>query len=148
MDRFYLVNIAFFRNYSDFFAMSNRLKDRLTDKGLIISHQPEAENIMFPLRNSKFLNIFDYSEILRKKFNINAKLGEKEAIVPELETRNDRQISNIEKRVYMGLLANPDVVDNHVGKKIGVTRQSITKIRRRLEADGLIGYARIPIWSF
>jgi DNA-binding Lrp family transcriptional regulator len=144
MDRFNIVMMGLYRNYSEYFASTLAIKEKLISGKLIISQAENEENTLFPLRYSKILKLFEFSEIARKEFGIDGKLGAVEAVVPELETRHERKMSNIEKKVYMGLLMNPGIVDNLVGKKIGVTRQSVTKIRKRFESDGLIEYTRLP----
>jgi biotin operon repressor len=44
----------------------------------------------------------------------------------------------------LGLVRFPGLADNEVAGKIGVTRQSVTKIRKRLESERLLAEARIP----
>jgi hypothetical protein len=62
----------------------------------------------------------------------------------KIEKPEPRPLSRIEKKVYLGLIRYPDLVDNEVARKIGVTRQSVTKIRKRLESDRLLATVRVP----
>ena len=53
-------------------------------------------------------------------------------------------MTRLEKRVFLGLTRYPELSDNGVGKRIGVSRQSVSKMRKRFESERLLVQAQIP----
>jgi len=98
--------------------------------------------IHFPFEMTKIHNFFDMSNLLKRHFALDLSLPEERD-----EERNVKVIpdafTKIQKKVYHGLVSYPDLLDNRIARKIGVTRQSVTKMRKRFEADGLIKSLRL-----
>ena len=142
-DRFQLLTMSFHKNYTDSFMSDETLRLEFHKKGLVDLDSYHTVECIFPLELTKLINIFDFSELVRKRFNLKAK-GDENPTQPAKAPSGPTALSNIEKKVYQGLIANPDIVDNSVAKKIGVTRQSVTKIRKRLQSEGLLLTAKLP----
>ena len=142
-DRFQLLTMSFHRNYTDSFMSDEALHLEFHEKGLVNLDSYHTVESIFPLELTRLINIFDFSELVRKRFNLREK-GDAAATAPDKAPSGLRKMSNIEKRVYQGLIANPDIVDNAIAHKIGITRQSVTKIRKRFQSEGLFATTKLP----
>lgn len=109
--------------------------DYLEHDTLEISH--------FPFGQSSFFRYFDYAPLLKGTFDLKFKDGAK-AIDTNLEGDDPRNLTKIERKTLLGLVKYPDMLDNSVARKIGVTRQSVTKMKKRFETEGLLNTLKIP----
>jgi len=137
--------LSFNRNFSAARSNTERFLRVYSESEFLLSEGYEA--IHFPFALSRVSNFFDCSELLARDFG----LPEAEGRRPPREERRDTfegaravELSRIEKKVYRGLIANPDMHDSSVAKQIDVTRQTVTKMRRHFEALGLLKLVRIP----
>jgi DNA-binding MarR family transcriptional regulator len=142
-DQNHLVMFSMCRNYTDAWTDAERSQQLLTDKGVLAGRTARQQTVIFPLNQTKLLRFFDFSRILTKLYGLEY-FGPEPQVTVNLETPQPRRLSRIEKRVFLGLVRHPDLVDNDVAKRIGVTRQSVTKIRKRLESEGLLATVRVP----
>jgi len=142
-DRFQLLTMSFHKNYTDLYISEETLRAQFHDKSLTEPESHHTVQSIFPLELTRLINIFDFSELVRKRFDLKVK-SETTPTPAAKSPPGQTTLSNIEKKVYQGLIANPDIVDNSIAKKIGVTRQSVTKIRRRLQSEGLLLTAKLP----
>jgi hypothetical protein len=142
-DANHLVMFSMCRNYTDAWTDAERSQQLLTDKGVLPARPPRKQTVIFPLNQTKLLRFFDFSKILGQLFGLEDTGPEPEMNV-KLESLQPFWPSRIEKRVYLGLIRHPELVDNDVARRIGVTRQSVTKIRKRLESEGLLSAIRVP----
>jgi len=131
------------RNYTDAWTDAEKGHQQLVDKGVLAGRLARKQTVIFPLNQTKLLRFFDFSNILNQQYGLEYPVLDPPVNV-KLETPGPRRLSRIEKRVYLGLVRHPDHVDNDVARKIGVTRQSVTKIRKRLESEGLLSTIRVP----
>ncbi|MEM2899572.1 MAG: hypothetical protein QXT63_02165 [Thermoplasmata archaeon] len=82
------------------------------------------------------------SNLLKRHFALDLNLPEEKneeknvKVLPETFTK-------IQKKVFHGLVYYPDTLDNRIARKIGVTRQSVTKMRKRFESEGLLKSIRV-----
>jgi DNA-binding MarR family transcriptional regulator len=100
------------------------------------------EYVLFPFEVSNLINLFDYSFVLRQV------MIKEQCKVPKLDLKykkiEKRSLTSKEKSVLMSLVQNPTLPDNSVAKKVGVSRQALSNMRQRFEADGLIKTMNIP----
>lgn len=118
--------------YSNIVYSKNNL---LSDEGI--------KHIFFPLKLSKILRFFDYAPILKYDFNINIK-DEKPKIEFDSKEILVREFTENEKLVLYALVKYPDMNDGEIAKKVSMTRQSVNKMRKKFEEEGLIKLMRIP----
>lgn len=101
----------------------------------------------FPFVQSRIYNTFECASLLAREFAIEEE-AEKRRAAGEggepFEAIRPVELSRVEKKVYRGLIANPDLLDSSVAKQIDVTRQTVTRMRKRFEAAGLIKTVRVP----
>jgi DNA-binding Lrp family transcriptional regulator len=96
----------------------------------------------FPFEITKFYNNFSFAQLLKRAF----KLDDLPDPAPQEVIIKPQQIpmSNLEKAVLYSLIKYPDLADNRIAQKVGVSRQAIAKIRKKFENNGIIRYAHIP----
>jgi DNA-binding MarR family transcriptional regulator len=142
-DRSHLVIFSMCRNYTDAWTDSEKGFQQLAEKGALAGAPARRETVIFPLNQTRLLRFFDFSAILGQAFGVG-----RPPAGPPLDLKPEppipRRLSRIEKRVFLGLVRFPELADNEVAVKIGVTRQSVTKIRRRFESERLLAEARLP----
>jgi len=106
--------------------------------------------LAYPLTN--LMNFFDFAPLLNRLFDLGEKNGGKSQVAP---TRIDKksgqskavmvpELSLTEKKVLFGLVKYPEVPDKSLSSKIDVSRQVVSKIRRKLETEGYVRPAVIP----
>jgi DNA-binding MarR family transcriptional regulator len=138
--------LSYNRDYSTAKSNTERFFRVYSENEFLLSEGYEA--VHFPFSQSRVYTLFDCAPLLAADFGINH--GPKRAGAREgsnganFETIRTVELSKIEKRVYRGLIANPDLHDSSVAKHIDVTRQTVTKMRKRFESAGLIKTVRIP----
>ena len=138
-----LVLFSMCRNYTDAWTDAEKGYQQLAEKGALAGRLGRKQTVIFPLNQTKLLRFFDFSKVLDQAYSLEYAAPEPPVSV-KLETSGPRRLSRIEKRVLLGLVRHPDLVDNDVARKIGVTRQSVTKIRKRLESERLLVTIRVP----
>jgi DNA-binding MarR family transcriptional regulator len=138
-----LVLLSMCRNYTDAWTDAERGYQQLADRGVLAGRLARRQTMIFPLNQTKLLRFFDFSKILGQVYGLDHTAPDPPVNV-RLEAAGPRRLSRIEKRVYLGLVRHPDLVDNDISRKIGITRQSVTKIRKRLESERLLATIRVP----
>ncbi|MGQ9582882.1 MAG: hypothetical protein ACUVV6_05130 [Thermoplasmatota archaeon] len=138
-----LLILLLCRSYTEAWADIERIHVLLAEGDALSRPPSESRAALLPLSQMIFIRFFDFSAILHEVFGLPGAPPE-----PALRLRTARaerrQLSRVERRVYYGLVCHPEMVDNALARKIGVTRQSVTRIRRRLEGEGLLATARVP----
>ncbi|MBM3309693.1 MAG: hypothetical protein FJY77_05495 [Candidatus Altiarchaeales archaeon] len=100
-------------------------------------------HIFFPLKLSKLLRFFDYSQLLKRDFRINLK-DDKSPLESVFRDVERREFTENEKLVLYALVKYPELNDREIAKKVSMTRQSINKMRKKFEVEGVIKRIRIP----
>jgi DNA-binding MarR family transcriptional regulator len=142
-DTEHLLLFSMCRNYTDAWTDSEKGCQLLADRGALAGGASGRQTVIFPLNETRLLRFFDFSRILAQAFCIGRPATDPPAPV-RAGSPSPRRLSRIEKRVLLGLVRFPGLADNEVARRTGVTRQSLSKIRRRLESERLLLPARIP----
>jgi len=145
-DPFQMITFSFCKNYTDAWGDVEKGHQLLSEKGALGQRSPRDHMSIFSINQTKFFKFFNFSDILRRIFQLDVPAADF-TISLKPDKANSRALSRIEKRVYYGLVRYPEIVDNGVAKKIGVTRQSVTKIRKRFESEGILSTIRVPEFS-
>jgi DNA-binding MarR family transcriptional regulator len=140
----YRYSMSMHRNYSSACRVIDGVFDLYSRNGLLI---PREHNVVhFPFDQTKIYNFFDYSALLERAFDLQLPPREADRFVHDGEfgTVTSVKLSRIERKVLRGLVQNPDLLDSNISKRIDVTRQSVTKMRKRFEDLDLFHALRIP----
>jgi hypothetical protein len=130
------------RNYSAARSNAERLFRVFSEREILLPEGFKA--IYFPFSQSRLYNTFECGDLLASDFGITDREERPQGRDRfPFETVRSLDLSRIEKRVFRGIVANPDFHDSSVAKQIDVTRQTVTKIRRRFESLGLVRPLRV-----
>lgn len=99
--------------------------------------------VVFPFDISKIYRFFDFSPLLKKSFNL--KFGDQEDVI-NLAFRHtkDVELTDTEKNVFCMTVSYPELSDESIGKEIGVSRHTVSRLRRSFENDNLIRRIYLP----
>lgn len=137
-----VVAILMFRNYTQFHNVGNQTWTAMAEKGLIEASSIHILN--FPFQQSGFLRFFEFAPLLKDLYGIDLKEAPGQKTIIGYSGPSKVKLTPVERKVLLGILKNPELLDSNISDTIGVTRQSVTKIRRKLEAMGLIRTLRVP----
>ena len=106
----------------------------------------EYDIIHLPFDQTKIYNFFDHSRVLEQAFEMTLPGDDDAGDVHDGTFGSVRwaELSRIERKVLRGLTMNPDLLDSNISKRIDVTRQSVTKMRKRFQDLDLFINLRIP----
>ncbi len=140
----YRFSISIHRNYSGASAMADQVIDLYSRSGMLIPGQQRTCH--FPFDRTKVYNFFDHSALLERAFDIQLPVRDEDHQVHDGKFGQIKtvKLSRIERKVLRGLVSNPDLLDSNISKRIDVTRQSVTKMRKRFEGLDLFRALRIP----
>jgi DNA-binding MarR family transcriptional regulator len=110
-------------------------------RGLLEEEYPNT--VVFPFEISKIYRFFDFSPLLRSSLELDL---ETETGVENVEFRSteDTALSDTEKNVYCMLVSYPELADNDIGREIGVSRHTVSRIRRKFEKNNLMSKITLP----
>jgi len=99
--------------------------------------------VVFPFDISKIYRFFDFAPLLKNTFNLD--LDEFE-IVKDLGfvTKKDIKLTDREKNIYCGLVEFPEISDSQLAKKTNVSRHTVSRFRKKFEANSLIRRFNLP----
>jgi len=127
------------------YATIGRINDIRTKtfggRGLLEEQYPYM--IVFPFEISKIYRFFDYAPLLKSSFNIQIK--EDDSLQNLLyTTKQNIHLSQKESNVYCMLIGYPQLSDSDIGKKLHVSRHTISRLRRDFEKRKLLRKINLP----
>ncbi len=136
-----MLSMSIAKNYTEAKKNMDRFLQVFSEHNFIEGHGYSF--LHFPFEHTKIHNFFDMANLLKRHFSLDLKLPDEKPIEAGVKVLPD-SMTRIQRKVYYGLVKYPDLLDNRVARKIGVTRQSVTKMRKKFEADGLLKAIRVP----
>ncbi|MBN2014189.1 MAG: hypothetical protein JW778_03325 [Candidatus Altiarchaeota archaeon] len=103
-----------------------------------VSYEKKHTYVLFPLKLSRIFRFFDYSPLLKEHFKLD--------IEEEGEKGDERKITltRNEKEVYHALIRHPELTDGKIASKTGMSRQTVSAIKKKIMEHGLIKRIRVP----
>jgi DNA-binding MarR family transcriptional regulator len=127
------------------YATIGRINDIRTQTfghyGFIEDEYPSM--VIFPFEISKIYRFFDFAPLLDKGLNLNTDSKDEIKNFGRL-TKKEYNFSKIEKKVYCTLVKYPESSDSFIGKKTGVSRHTVSKLRRYFEEENLVRRINLP----
>jgi DNA-binding MarR family transcriptional regulator len=128
------------------YATIGRINDIRTQtfggRGLLEEEYPNT--VVFPFEISKIYRFFDFAPLLRRSFNI---ISEEEIIAENIDFgifEESITFSDTEKNVYCMLISYPELSDSDIGRELGVSRHTISRLKRRFEKNNLTKQLNLP----
>jgi DNA-binding CsgD family transcriptional regulator len=99
--------------------------------------------VVFPFDISKIYRFFDFSQLLKKHFNL--KFEENEDII-NLAFRQTKsvELTDTEKNVFCIMTSYPELSDANIGRELGISRHTVSRIRREFENKNFIRRINLP----
>ena len=130
------------KNIADHVRVSDNLVQLYEENDFL----EEIHYVLFPFEVSSIFSFFDFAPLLNRIFDIepmgigSGDIGFSEKV--HCEVRHP-ELSDLERRVFRGLVKYPELSDPVLGERIGCSRQAITRIRTRLLEEQLLERRRI-----
>jgi len=126
------------------YATIGRINDIRTQtfggRGLLEEEYPNT--VVFPFEISKIYRFFDFAPLLKSNFELDLKTATNIEKVDFVSTEN--VASDTEKNVYCMLVSYPELSDSDVGRELGVSRHTVSRLRRKFENSNLISKITLP----
>ena len=110
-------------------------------RGLLEEEYPGM--VVFPFDISKVYRFFDFAPLLKKKFNLRFEDEEELTNLAFVHTK-DLELTDTEKNVFCMMVRYPELSDENIGKEIGVSRHTVSRLRRGFESKNLIRRINLP----
>ena len=131
-------SISFSKNYTDI-ARINDIRTKTFGKlGLLEKEYPDIT--VFPFKISKIYRFFNFSPLLRRSFGIDDDGNEDENFF-ECQKKN---LSRNEKKLLCSIVENPEMNSKQLSDKLGLTRHTIGRIKRRFFDERCIKIINMP----
>jgi DNA-binding MarR family transcriptional regulator len=127
------------------YATVGRINDIRTQtfgrRGLLEDEYPSM--VVFPFKISRIYRFFDFSPLIKKRFKIDFTIEEK---LEDFSLQNYEQVdfSDTEKNAFCMMVSYPEMSDSAIAREIGVSRHTISLLRRRFEQKKLIRMNTLP----
>ncbi len=140
----YRFSMSMHRDYSSARRSMDGVFELFSRLGILIPDDYQVVHL--PFGQTKIYNFFDYARLLEQTFDISLPPGGNEAHLHDgtYGTTKAVELSRIERKVFKGLTSYPDLLDSNISKRIDVTRQSVTKMRKRFQDLDLFFTLRVP----
>ena len=110
-------------------------------RGLLENEYPNM--IVFPFEISKIYRFFDFAPLIRSVFNLD--LGSDEDVENiSFVNKEEVSFSDTKKHVYCMLIKYPELSDNNIGRELGVSRHTVSRLRRDFEQNKLMRKSNLP----
>ena len=110
-------------------------------RGLLEDKYPNM--IVFPFDISKIYRFFDFAPLLKSSFSLDLEPEEKVKNVGFVN-KEEASFSDTEKHVYCMLVKYPEMSDNNIGRELGVSRHTVSRLRRDFERNKLMRKINLP----
>ncbi|MCK5261699.1 MAG: helix-turn-helix domain-containing protein, partial [Thermoplasmatales archaeon] len=125
---------GFSLSFSKDYATIGRINDIRTQtfggRGLLEEEYPNM--VVFPFEISKIYRFFDFAPLLRNGFGLDLEI-ETEFENVKFGSEGNVVFSDTEKNVYCILTSYPELSDSDVGRELGVSRHTISRLRRKFK---------------
>ena len=136
---------GFSLSFSQEYATVGRINDIRTQtfggRGLLEDQYPTM--VVFPFNISKIYRFFNFAPLLRKSFALPV---DETGIEKNLAFHHTEPVtlSDTEKNVFCMLISYPERSDSDIGREIGVSRHTVSRLRRGFERRNLFGKLYLP----
>jgi len=99
--------------------------------------------VVFPFEISKIYRFFNFAPLLRSSFKLNLEI---ETEIENIKFGSEENVvfSDTEKNVYCMLVSYPELSDNIIGRELGVSRHTVSRLRRKFEEKNLMSKITLP----
>jgi hypothetical protein len=99
--------------------------------------------VVLPFEISRIYRFFDFSPLLNNSFSLYFE-NDGDAHDFGLKDVEDVVLSDTEKNVYCMIISYPEMSDSDIGREIGVSRHTVSRLRRRFDENNLVRRISLP----
>ena len=127
------------------YATIGRINDIRTQtfggRGLLEEKYPNM--VVFPFEISKIYRFFDFAPLLNSSFDLGL---EPETVIENVNFGSKENVvfSDTEKSAYCMLISYPEMSDSEIGRELGVSRHTISRLRRKFKDTNLMSKLTLP----
>lgn len=138
-DKGFSLSLA--ENYATIGKINDIRTQAFGGRGILEDEYPNM--VVFPFEISRIYRFFDFAPLLGSSFELDVET-EKEVRDYGARSKENVIFNETEKNVYYMLVKYPELSDNAVGRELGVSRHTISRLRRSFEQDNLIRRINLP----
>ena len=134
-------SLSLSRDYATIGKINDIKTQTFGSRGLL--EEEYSNMVVFPFEISRVYRFFDFGPLLRSSFNLGL---EEEEVVSNFGSKDMKNVvlSDTEKNVYCMMVSYPEMSDGDIGREIGVSRHTVSRLRRRFEDNNLIKRISLP----
>jgi len=99
--------------------------------------------VVFPFDISKIYRFFDFSFLLKNSFNLDIELSDKAKDIG-FKSKENISLTDKEKKIFCNIIKHPELSDSDLSKKIGISRHTISRLKKNFENDLLLRKINLP----
>ncbi len=108
--------------------------------GLLEDEYPNE--IIFPFETSQINRFFDFARVLKDAFNLDKLDNKKDSKL--FEKVKNFNLSEKEKKVFVELTKNPDATTKQIGDIVGLSRHTISRMKKKFFENNLFKKITLP----
>ena len=134
-------SLSLSQNYTNIGRINEIRTETFGKLGLLEKEYPHE--VVFPFETSRIARFFDYSRLLHRMFSLEE---EKKAgtVVKWFHDMKDVELSPKERKVYVALVEYPSATTQYIGKKMGLSRHTIARMKNHFFEEGLLKQIVLP----
>ena len=137
------ISLELSRNLTDLKKNISQLEQLYTAQSFL--DEGDITLIAFPFEIAEIYSFFDFAPFMAQSFGLApVEIGLKNLSIFETEKGLGSDMTDMAKKVYIGLIEFPEHTDTALAKEIGISQRTVTKLRKQFEVEGLIKTAIIP----
>ena len=138
---------CFAKNLTDFRDEKNSLMK--LNKTLQYMDESTLKHLYFPFDSSRIINYYDYSGTLKYLFKVPSfkKAPEAAPVSKDNWAISTTKMTDLEKKTLVSMTKYPELSDRALAEKVGMAHNTITYMRNKFLAEGLIQRRRILNFS-
>ncbi len=138
------LSLSLHKNYTQTKKEMYHFETAMHSAGL--GEMSEIDYFILPLTDGNIRLLFDYGILMERTLDLPLdELPKDEGdSVDYVGTTETISLKSAESKVLFGLVQDPDIPDSSVAKRIGLTRQAVSRMKRKFEVGGLMGTSRVP----
>ncbi|MEF8879922.1 MAG: helix-turn-helix domain-containing protein [Candidatus Thermoplasmatota archaeon] len=134
-------SLSFTKDYTNVGKINDIRTKTFGSRGLLEEEYPNM--VLFPFDISKIYRFFDYAPLLNSSFELNIDIDEESKNVGFMN-RKKSSLTDTEKDVYYMLIRHPDMSDKDIGYELGVSRHTVSRLKKKFMQNNLIRKIRLP----
>ena len=138
-DKGFSLSLA--ENYATIGKINDIRTQAFGGRGILEDEYPNM--VVFPFEISKIYRFFDFAPLLGTSFKLDVEIDKE---VKDYGARSKENVifNDTEKNVYYMLVKYPELSDNDIGRELGVSRHTVSRLRRSFEQENLMRKINLP----